>query len=102
VQERWKMAETQSDATTTQVKLPAQTLEGKVAIVTGSSRGLGADMALDLARRGANVSGVSFFAVCRWHQSREGGTEKPVAMRRRKGGGVATRSAIHCSAACQS
>ncbi|OQV05191.1 hypothetical protein CLAIMM_09972 [Cladophialophora immunda] len=35
--------------------LPAQTLDGKVAIVTGSSRGLGADMALDLARRGAKV-----------------------------------------------
>lgn len=36
--------------------LPAQTLVGKVAIVTGSSRGLGADMAMDLARRGAKVS----------------------------------------------
>ncbi|KIW38242.1 uncharacterized protein PV06_09225 [Exophiala oligosperma] len=35
--------------------LPAQTLEGKVAIVTGSTRGLGADMALDLAKRGAKV-----------------------------------------------
>jgi hypothetical protein len=45
------MAEQQS-----QPLLPAQTLAGKVAIVTGSSRGLGADMALDLARRGAKVS----------------------------------------------
>ncbi|KIX09927.1 uncharacterized protein Z518_01008 [Rhinocladiella mackenziei CBS 650.93] len=35
--------------------LLAQTLEGKVAIVTGSSRGLGADMAMDMARRGAKV-----------------------------------------------
>lgn len=37
------------------INLPPQTLTGKVAIVTGSSRGLGADMALDLARRGAKV-----------------------------------------------
>ncbi|OAP61235.1 hypothetical protein AYL99_03436 [Fonsecaea erecta] len=43
--------------------LPPQTLEGKVAIVTGSSRGLGADMALDLARRGAKVSSVQFSSV---------------------------------------
>ncbi|KAI1622943.1 dehydrogenase with different specificitie [Exophiala viscosa] len=40
---------------TGEVNLPAQTLEGKVAIVTGSSRGLGAEMAMDLARRGAKV-----------------------------------------------
>ncbi|EXJ80990.1 hypothetical protein A1O3_07278 [Capronia epimyces CBS 606.96] len=38
-----------------QLPLPAQTLQGKVAIVTGSSRGLGAEMAMDLARRGAKV-----------------------------------------------
>ncbi|KAF2121739.1 dehydrogenase with different specificitie [Lophiotrema nucula] len=31
-------------------------LQGKVAIVTGSSRGLGAVMALELARKGANVT----------------------------------------------
>ncbi len=35
--------------------LPPQTLEGKLAIVTGSSRGIGATIALDLARRGARV-----------------------------------------------
>ncbi|ETN40540.1 uncharacterized protein HMPREF1541_04817 [Cyphellophora europaea CBS 101466] len=35
--------------------LPPQTLTGKVAIVTGSARGLGASMALDLASRGASV-----------------------------------------------
>lgn len=33
-----------------------QTLTNKVAIVTGSSRGLGAGMALNLAQRGAKVS----------------------------------------------
>jgi len=37
------------------VELPFQTLAGKVAIVTGSSRGLGATMATDLAKRGAKV-----------------------------------------------
>ncbi|KIW97309.1 uncharacterized protein Z519_02701 [Cladophialophora bantiana CBS 173.52] len=37
------------------LRLPAQTLQDKVAIVSGSSRGLGADMALDLAKRGAKV-----------------------------------------------
>jgi NADP-dependent 3-hydroxy acid dehydrogenase YdfG len=36
--------------------LEAQSLEGKVAIVTGSARGLGAEMVIDLARRGAKVS----------------------------------------------
>jgi len=37
------------------VELSHQTLAGKVAIVTGSSRGLGANMATDLAKRGAKV-----------------------------------------------
>lgn len=32
-----------------------QTLEGKVAIVTGASRGLGLGFAFELARRGAKV-----------------------------------------------
>ena len=54
---RTKMAEAR-ESQPSQESLPAQTLEGKVAIVTGSSRGLGADMALDLARRGARVSDV--------------------------------------------
>ncbi|KIW76062.1 hypothetical protein Z517_10807 [Fonsecaea pedrosoi CBS 271.37] len=51
------MADAKKDeqASSGQESLPAQTLQGKAAIVTGSSRGLGADMALDLARRGAKV-----------------------------------------------
>lgn len=35
--------------------LPAQSLHGKVAIVTGAARGIGASIAVDLARRGAKV-----------------------------------------------
>lgn len=35
--------------------LPAQTLQGKVAIVTGAARGIGSSIALDLAQRGAKV-----------------------------------------------
>jgi 3-oxoacyl-[acyl-carrier protein] reductase len=33
-----------------------QTLKGKVAIITGASRGLGAGFAYELAKRGAKVS----------------------------------------------
>jgi NAD(P)-dependent dehydrogenase (short-subunit alcohol dehydrogenase family) len=35
--------------------LPPQTLKNKVAIVTGASRGLGAEIALQLAQRGAKA-----------------------------------------------
>ena len=38
------------------VCLVMATLQDKVAIVTGASRGLGAGMALELARQGASVS----------------------------------------------
>lgn len=34
---------------------PALPLQGKVAIVTGASRGIGAGLAMELARRGAKV-----------------------------------------------
>jgi 5,10-methylene-tetrahydrofolate dehydrogenase/methenyl tetrahydrofolate cyclohydrolase len=37
------------------VIMAEQTLKGKLAIVTGASRGLGAGISLELARRGANV-----------------------------------------------
>jgi len=36
-------------------EVPSWSLEGKVALVTGSGRGIGKAMALDLARRGADV-----------------------------------------------
>lgn len=39
-------------------------LSGKVAIVTGSSRGIGAGVAIDLARKGANVRTVYLFLQC--------------------------------------
>jgi len=35
--------------------IPSWSLEGKVALVTGSGRGIGKEMALELARRGADV-----------------------------------------------
>ncbi|KAF2266211.1 NAD(P)-binding protein [Lojkania enalia] len=36
--------------------VPSWSLEGKVAVVTGSGRGIGKEMALELARRGAKVA----------------------------------------------
>lgn len=36
-------------------QLPAQTLQGKTSTVTGGSRDIGAVIAFDLAKRGANV-----------------------------------------------
>jgi 3-oxoacyl-[acyl-carrier protein] reductase len=43
-------------ATLSSTRSTSLTLQGKVAIVTGASRGIGAGIALELARRGANVS----------------------------------------------
>jgi tetrahydroxynaphthalene reductase len=40
---------------TSAAPVPTWSLEGKVALVTGSGRGIGAEMALELARRGAKV-----------------------------------------------
>lgn len=40
-------------------KSSSLTLQGKVAIVTGASRGIGAGLALELATRGAKVSFLS-------------------------------------------
>lgn len=36
--------------------IPSWSLEGKVAVVTGSGRGIGREMAMELARRGASVA----------------------------------------------
>lgn len=41
---------------------PPFTLSGKVAIVTGGSRGIGAAIALELAKRGAKVM-VPFLSI---------------------------------------
>ena len=44
--------------------MASMSLSGKIAIVTGGSKGIGAGIALELARRGADVS------YLRHHQSR--------------------------------
>lgn len=62
--------------------LPAPTLLGKVAIVTGAARGIGASIALNLAKRGANVC-ITYTSA-----SSESKTEELITQIQRLGNGV--------------
>src|ERR1700760_3062575 len=48
-------------------------LSGKMALVTGSNKGIGRSMALGLAEAGADIIGVSAFLALGWGGIREGG-----------------------------
>src|SRR2546428_12012452 len=60
--------------------VPSMRLDGKVAVVTGSSRGIGKATALRLAAEGANVV---------VHGKRDGGRRPPIVGQNKRSGGVA-------------